>query len=182
MSPAGLHAFWRRTTETLQHTPVRATCTDAAAKRDLRDLALKCCLETRDMDQAREITETMSVEDGESPNILLKKASVLGLLVRYEEARDILLRLNQDFPGRPQSCDVWSSCLSSCEMSVRPLRFQKPMPWPLRTMAGQVSNENGLLHWDCGELSMVLNAGERSELPGSIRSDERLSCVLVTGH
>jgi serine/threonine-protein kinase len=58
-------------------------------------------LETRDIDQAREITETMSSENGESPNILLKKASVLGLLVRYEEARDILLRLNQDFPGRP---------------------------------------------------------------------------------
>src|SRR5262245_12900471 len=32
MFPADLHAFWRRTTETLQQTPVRATCTDAAAQ------------------------------------------------------------------------------------------------------------------------------------------------------
>ncbi len=32
MSPADLHAFWRRTTETLQQTPVRATCTDAPAQ------------------------------------------------------------------------------------------------------------------------------------------------------
>ena len=32
MSPADLHAFWRRTTETLQQTPVRATCTDAATQ------------------------------------------------------------------------------------------------------------------------------------------------------
>ena len=32
MSPAALHAFWQRTTETLQQTPVRAACTDAAAQ------------------------------------------------------------------------------------------------------------------------------------------------------
>jgi cephalosporin-C deacetylase-like acetyl esterase len=32
MSPADLHAFWQRTTETLQQTPVRATCTDAPAQ------------------------------------------------------------------------------------------------------------------------------------------------------
>ena len=70
-------------------------------KRDLRELALKCCLETRDIDQARDLIEAMIAEDGETPNILLKKASVLGLLARYEEARDILLRLNRDFPGRP---------------------------------------------------------------------------------
>ena len=30
MSPADLHAFWRRTTETLQQTPARATCYVAA--------------------------------------------------------------------------------------------------------------------------------------------------------
>ena len=70
-------------------------------KRDLRELALKCYLETRDIHQAREIIETMIAEDGETPNILLKQASVLGLLAQYEEARDILLRLNRDFPGRP---------------------------------------------------------------------------------
>jgi cephalosporin-C deacetylase len=32
MSPADLHAFWRRTIETLQQTPARATCTDAPAQ------------------------------------------------------------------------------------------------------------------------------------------------------
>jgi cephalosporin-C deacetylase-like acetyl esterase len=32
MSPADLHAFWRRTTESLQQTPVCAICTDAAAQ------------------------------------------------------------------------------------------------------------------------------------------------------
>jgi serine/threonine-protein kinase len=70
-------------------------------KRDLRELAVKCCLETRDIDQARALIETIMTEDGETPNLLLKQASVLGLLAQYEEARDILLRLNRDFPGRP---------------------------------------------------------------------------------
>jgi cephalosporin-C deacetylase len=32
MSPADLHAFWRRTTEILRQTPLRATRTDAAAQ------------------------------------------------------------------------------------------------------------------------------------------------------
>ena len=32
MPPADLHAFWRRTTETLQQTPLCATRTDAAAQ------------------------------------------------------------------------------------------------------------------------------------------------------
>jgi serine/threonine protein kinase len=73
----------------------------SSVKRDLRELALKCFLETRDIDQAQDLIETMIAEDGETPNILLKKASVLGLLAQYEEARDILLQLNRDFPGRP---------------------------------------------------------------------------------
>ena len=32
MSPADLHAFWRRTSESLQQTPVRATLTEAAVQ------------------------------------------------------------------------------------------------------------------------------------------------------
>jgi serine/threonine-protein kinase len=84
----------------LQSNPAMPAAS-SAVKRDLRELALKCFLETRDIEQARALIEAMIAEDGESPNILLKKASVLGLLARYEEARDILLRLNRDFPGRP---------------------------------------------------------------------------------
>jgi serine/threonine-protein kinase len=70
-------------------------------RRDLRELALKCYLETRDIDRSRDLIETMLAEDGETPNILLKKASVLGLQAQYREASEILLRLNRDFPGRP---------------------------------------------------------------------------------
>lgn len=70
-------------------------------RRDLREIALKCFLETRDIDRSRELVETMLAEDGETPNILLKKASVLGLQAQYHDASEILLRLNRDFPGRP---------------------------------------------------------------------------------
>jgi serine/threonine-protein kinase len=70
-------------------------------RRDLRELALKCYLETRDIDGARTLIEDIIAEDGETPNILLKKASILGLSADYVEARDLLLRLNRDFPGRP---------------------------------------------------------------------------------
>jgi len=70
-------------------------------RRDLREIALKCFLETRDIDRARDLVETMIAEDGETPNILLKRASVFGLQAQYREASEILLRLNRDFPGRP---------------------------------------------------------------------------------
>src|SRR5205085_1723012 len=70
-------------------------------QRDLREIALKCYLETRDIFRARDLIDTMIADYGEIPNLLLKKASVLGLQARYSEARDILLRLNCEFPGRP---------------------------------------------------------------------------------
>ncbi len=69
--------------------------------RDLREIALKCFLETRDIDRARDLVETMIADDGATPNILLKRASVFGLQAQYREASEILLRLNRDFPGRP---------------------------------------------------------------------------------
>ena len=62
---------------------------------------MKCFLEAREIDRARDLVETMIAVDGETPNILLKKASVLGLRAQYQEASEILLRLNRDFPGRP---------------------------------------------------------------------------------
>jgi len=69
-------------------------------RRDLREIALKCFLETRDIDRARDLLETMIADDGETPNILLKRASILGLQAKYHEASEILLRLNREFPGR----------------------------------------------------------------------------------
>jgi eukaryotic-like serine/threonine-protein kinase len=70
-------------------------------RRDLREFALKCFLEAREIDRAKSLVETMIAEDGETPNILLKKASILGLQAQYHEASEILVRLNRDFPARP---------------------------------------------------------------------------------
>jgi serine/threonine-protein kinase len=70
-------------------------------RRDLRDLALKCFLETRDIDSASALLDEIVADEGENPNILLQKASILGLQAKYEESSQILLQLNRDFPGRP---------------------------------------------------------------------------------
>jgi tetratricopeptide (TPR) repeat protein len=71
-------------------------------RRDLRYLALKCYLQTRQVGPAQLMIEQCMVEDGESPSLLLQQASILGLQARYEEACLILMRLNRDFPQRPQ--------------------------------------------------------------------------------
>lgn len=74
---------------------------ESPIQNDLRELALRCYLETREIDKAASLLNEMISSCGETPNIMLKKASVLGLQAKYEEARDILLQLNRDFPGRP---------------------------------------------------------------------------------
>jgi len=70
--------------------------------RDLRYLALKCYLETRQVGNAERTVDRCLAEDGESASLLLQRASILGLQARYEEACSILMRLNRDFPQRPQ--------------------------------------------------------------------------------
>jgi serine/threonine-protein kinase len=71
-------------------------------RRDLRYLALKCYLETRQVGNAQRMVEQCLEEDGESPTLLLQQASILGLEARYEDACSILMRLNREFPQRPQ--------------------------------------------------------------------------------
>jgi serine/threonine-protein kinase len=70
--------------------------------RDLRYLALRCYLETRQIADAERTIDARLAEEGESPSLLLQRASILGLQARYEEACAILTRLNRDFPQRPQ--------------------------------------------------------------------------------
>jgi len=70
--------------------------------RDLRYLALKCYLETRQVGNAELTIDRCLSEDGESASLLLQRASILGLQARYEEACSILMHLNRDFPQRPQ--------------------------------------------------------------------------------
>ncbi len=58
----------------------------SSIRQDLREIALKCFLETRDIERARNLVETMVADDGETPNILLKRASIFGLQAQYHEA------------------------------------------------------------------------------------------------
>lgn len=71
-------------------------------RKDLRYLALKCYLETTQVGKAERIIDQCLAEDGDSPSLLLQWASILGLQARYEEACSILMRLNREFPQRPQ--------------------------------------------------------------------------------
>jgi tetratricopeptide (TPR) repeat protein len=71
-------------------------------RKDLRYIALKCFLETRQVGKAEDVIDQCLAEDGDSPSLLLHRASILGLQARYEEACSILMRLNRDFPQRPQ--------------------------------------------------------------------------------
>jgi eukaryotic-like serine/threonine-protein kinase len=75
--------------------------TPSPIQRDIKQLALKCCLETRNVDRAERLLNQMIGEEGETPDLLFKRASILGLQARFNEACEILLRLNRDFPGRP---------------------------------------------------------------------------------
>jgi serine/threonine protein kinase len=74
---------------------------ESPIRRDLREIALKSYLETRDIERASKLVDAMVADDGDTANILLKRASILGLQAQYHEASEILLKLNRDFPGRP---------------------------------------------------------------------------------
>jgi serine/threonine-protein kinase len=69
--------------------------------RNLRRLALDASLETRQINRGRKLVEECIEKDGGSPDLLLKKASLLGLTAHYEEACAILVQLNRDHPRRP---------------------------------------------------------------------------------
>lgn len=69
--------------------------------RELRKIALSSYLETRQIDQAERTLEKTIIEEGETVSLLLKKASLLGLQARYEEASKTLLSINREYPNRP---------------------------------------------------------------------------------
>jgi len=74
---------------------------DSPVRRDVRQLSLTCSIETRALERAEQVIAQILADEGQHPNTLLKKASVLGLQASYVEASEILLRLNREFPGRP---------------------------------------------------------------------------------
>lgn len=68
---------------------------------ELRRLALSAYLEVRNVDQARAFVELCLAESPDSPDLLLKQASILALDAKYETAAEQLLALNRRLPGKP---------------------------------------------------------------------------------
>jgi serine/threonine-protein kinase len=56
--------------------------------------------ETRQVDSADRLIDECLNRDGPDPDLLFKKAAVLGLQARFEEASALLLRLNREHPRR----------------------------------------------------------------------------------
>ncbi len=73
---------------------------ESSLLRDLRRIALATYIETRQIRQAEEMVERCLADDSTSPEVLMIKASLLGLQARYEEASKILLDLNRQYPGK----------------------------------------------------------------------------------
>ena len=61
---------------------------------------LDCFMQTRQMKQSAAVLDRLLMDSPDDLPLLLKKASVLGMEARYEEARDLLMDLNQQHPGR----------------------------------------------------------------------------------
>lgn len=64
-------------------------------------IALSSYIKLRQIHQAERMVEKCLAIEGEMPDLLLKKASLLGLQARYEEAASLLLSLNREYPSRP---------------------------------------------------------------------------------
>lgn len=68
---------------------------------ELRRLALAAYLDISRIDQARVFVERCLAETPDSPDLLLKWASILALDAKYEQAAEQLLALHRRLPGKP---------------------------------------------------------------------------------
>lgn len=75
---------------------------ESKVKSDLQFALLKVLLETRGIARAEKLLTRLMGAFGETPDLLYKQASILGAQAKYDEACSILLRLNRDFPNRPE--------------------------------------------------------------------------------
>ena len=68
---------------------------------EFRELALDCYLKAKDVLNANKLIEDIeSRGELNKPEMLLKKASICGLQSRYDEAIELLVSLNKQFPRR----------------------------------------------------------------------------------
>ena len=77
------------------------TAESAPLRREVRHLAISAYLKNRQVKQAKKLINQCLAEEGESPSLLLQKASILGVEANYEEACQILLAVNRLTPGSP---------------------------------------------------------------------------------
>ena len=68
---------------------------------DLARIALTAYIETTQLHKAEKVLTYCLEVEGDNPNLLLTKASILGSQAKYEEARQLLLNLNRQYPQRP---------------------------------------------------------------------------------
>src|SRR3984893_7668020 len=68
---------------------------------ELRRLALTAYLDISRIDQARVFVERCLADTPDSPDLLLKWASILALDAKYEQAAEQLLALHRRLPGKP---------------------------------------------------------------------------------
>jgi len=73
----------------------------SATGSELRCIALSSYLEVRDVDRACAFVEKCLLDAPNSPDLLLKKASLLALDSRYADAAEQLLMLHRKLPNRP---------------------------------------------------------------------------------
>ncbi|MDZ8035389.1 protein kinase domain-containing protein [Nostoc sp. DedSLP04] len=74
---------------------------ESPVKRDLCRITLAAYIQTRQIHSAIEMVEKCLGIEGELPDLLVKKASLLGLQAKYEDAAKILLSLNREHPKSP---------------------------------------------------------------------------------
>jgi eukaryotic-like serine/threonine-protein kinase len=67
---------------------------------DLEMLALNALVRTERVNEALEMAERCLQRQGDIPGILLRKASLLGMKARYQDAVEILVQLNRRLPRR----------------------------------------------------------------------------------
>ncbi len=67
---------------------------------DLELLTLEALVRTERVNDARAMVDRCLARHGDTPGLLLRKASLLGLQARFREAAEILLELNRQLPRR----------------------------------------------------------------------------------
>ena len=73
---------------------------ESPVRGDLEQLALEAFIRTERVSDAAEMVGRCIERQGERPGLMLRKASLLGLQARFDEAAEILVQLNRDLPRR----------------------------------------------------------------------------------